>query len=339
VRLNDHISLSLDVQAWMTQTGRFSNIRASDGREWIQSTCVFHDDRHPSFAVNSDTGVFKCQACGASGNFVKLVQHVEGHDTAYDAEQSLIARFARYVPATDEALQLDFGDREEETFVDAPNVDFASTHNTPYFARRGLTLETTRRFGAVEATFTPAIALPWFDAKGRCVTIKHRSIVDKAFWYDPPVSPGCLKRLLYGFHPARQAKIIVVCEGEIDAMSVAQAGFSAVALGGAHLSTSQATLLKNSVCDEVVVFTDNDEAGRKARAAIVDALVGHKRVSVVDWSSPSEHFVDPDTKEVVAERTPTLKDANDVLRWGGEKAIQVMLEQRIPVGLSLKLDK
>jgi 5S rRNA maturation endonuclease (ribonuclease M5) len=251
--------------------------------------------------------------------------------SSFDAEQSLIARFARYVPATDEALQLDFGDREEETFVDAPNVDFASTHNTPYFARRGLTLETTRRFGAVEATFTPAIVLPWFDAKGRCVTIKHRSIADKRFWYDPPVSPGRLKRILYGFHLARQAKITVVCEGEIDAMSVAQAGFSAVALGGAHLSTSQATLLKNSVCDEVVVFTDNDEAGRKARAAIVDALVGHKRVSVVDWSLLNS--LDPRNFD------KWNKDANDLLRRGGEAMIRQALERRIPVGLSLKLDK
>lgn len=320
LRLNDSISLTLDLAGWMAQTGRFNDIRASEGREWIQATCPYHDDRHASFAVNSDSGVFKCQACGASGNFVQLVKHVEEHDTAYDAEQSLIARFARFVPATDEALDLEFDDGEEETFV---TLMPTFPRNGAYLNGRGITDETQATFGVLYDPTHKAMMFAWTDAKDSVVTFKYRSVVDKRFWYDPPVTPGRLKRILYGFHLAKTSPLIVVCEGEIDAMSVAQAGFSAVALGGANLSLSQATLLRNSTADEICVFTDNDVAGRKARAAIVDAMLGHKRVSVVDWSNPP---------------IARYKDANEILVDRGDGTIRAMIDTRIPVGLSLSMD-
>lgn len=330
--LVDNVPLTINVAAWMNEvhakSGRyFDGMRGGgDGREWVQSTCPFHDDRHASFAVNSETGVFKCQACGVGGDFVKLVKHVEAHDTLLDAEQSLLSRFARFVPDVDEELTLDFDDGEEETFVDVDAIKAWADrpkYDNVYLYKRGIWLETQRAFDVWFDLASQAAMFPWFDAHGRCVTIKYRSVVDKRFWYDPPVSAGRLKRLLYGFHLAKSADLIVVCEGEIDAMSVVQSGYSAVALGGSSISATQASLLRNSGASEIVVFTDNDKAGRKARQAIVDALVGHKRVSVVDWSLTAHN---------------PAKDANDVLRGAGESFIAKMIENRINVPLPLKFD-
>lgn len=329
MRLSEGVELRINVVEWMRSVGKFDHVRDSE-REWIQSTCVFHDDRHPSFAVNSETGVFKCQACGASGNFVALVKHVEGHDTAYDAEQSLIARFARYVPATDEALQLDFGDREEETFVSN-----APAFYSEYLAERGISASTQATFEAGRRYHDDGtVRLPWHYTTGKVVTVKVRSTTDKRFWYDPPVSPGRLKRLLYGFHLARSAKRLVVVEAEICTMTITQAGDAAVGLGTSDVSNAQLALLRNHPCEEVVIWVDNPfvdtivkvggkrmPASAKAREKLVDGLVGHKRVSVVDYSL-----------------YPTLKDPNDVLREHGEDGVRRTIEQRIPVGLSLKLD-
>lgn len=336
----DNVPLSLDVAEWMRQTGRFAKIKPATGREWIEATCPYHDETHPSFAVNLETGRFRCQACGAHGNFVQLVKHVEQHDTIFDAEQSLLARYGRFVPDTDEELTLDFGDGEEETFV---SVEAPKTYIEPYCgwlkSDRGISAETQEIFGVGYLPPHSAVAMPWYDAKGRLVTVKYRSILDKRFWYDPPVATGRLARLLYGFHLAKDAAdLIVVTEAEIDTMSVHEAGFASVALGGANFSETQANLLRNARAEEIVVFTDNDTAGRRVRSKIIDALIGYKRVSVVDWSINTEEACNIATGQKVYDRIVPLKDANEVLRWGGTVAVAGMIETRVSVSLPLHID-
>jgi DNA primase len=247
------------------------------------------------------------------------VKHVEDHDTTFDAEMSILARFGTYTPATDEPLTLEFGDVEEETFVEALPNDWVD-NSTWLSDVRGIAIETQNRFDAGYAVMRDAVGMPWMDEHGRIVTVKYRRAGDKAFWYEPRIEGGRLKSMLYGFHLAKSSKLIVVCEGEIDAMSVVQSGYAAVALGGANFSDQQASLLRNSIADEIVVFTDNDEAGRRVRKAIIDKLVGHKRVSVVDWAFAG-HW----------------KDANDVLLGHGEGYLRMMIENRVPVGLLLDI--
>lgn len=317
MRLSDGITLNIDVAEWMRRTGRFDGIRPSDGREWIEARCPFHDDRHASFAVHAENGHYRCLACGVSGTFVKLVKEIEGHDTLFDAEQHLLATHGRFVPDDDEPLELEFGDGEEETNV---LVYLAGPETTPragaYLLGRGIEPHVQGWFEAVE--IDGVVDMPWRDAGGRAITVKKRRIDQKSFWYDPPVKR--LDRHLYGFHLAKTADLIVVCEGEIDAMSVVQSKLAAVALGGSNVSNEQATLLRNAKADEIVVFTDNDKAGRKARTVLTDKLCGFKCVSCADWSL-----------------APTCKDANDVLRKHGTAHLRVMIENRVPIGLSLKL--
>ena len=37
---------------------------------WRSALCPFHDERHPSFRVNVDTGAYRCFGCGARGGDV-----------------------------------------------------------------------------------------------------------------------------------------------------------------------------------------------------------------------------------------------------------------------------
>ncbi|MEM2250423.1 MAG: AAA family ATPase [Candidatus Bathyarchaeia archaeon] len=41
---------------------------------WAIMRCPFHDDNHPSLAVNLENGRFHCKACGETGTVIKLVQ-------------------------------------------------------------------------------------------------------------------------------------------------------------------------------------------------------------------------------------------------------------------------
>ncbi len=45
---------------------------------WAILQCPFHDDQHPSLAVNLENGRFHCKACGETGTIIRLVQQLYG---------------------------------------------------------------------------------------------------------------------------------------------------------------------------------------------------------------------------------------------------------------------
>ena len=51
---------------------------------WAIGCCPFHDDRHPSFTMNVETGWYRCNSthCGATGSsIVSFVSRLYGLDT------------------------------------------------------------------------------------------------------------------------------------------------------------------------------------------------------------------------------------------------------------------
>lgn len=52
---------------------------------WAWGCCPFHEDRHPSFSMNLQTGWYRCNAshCGASGrSIVSFIRHLMELDTS-----------------------------------------------------------------------------------------------------------------------------------------------------------------------------------------------------------------------------------------------------------------
>jgi CHC2 zinc finger len=47
------------------------------GREYF-GHCPFHDDRHPSFYVNREKGVYLCRGCQAAGDVIDFVMLIDG---------------------------------------------------------------------------------------------------------------------------------------------------------------------------------------------------------------------------------------------------------------------
>lgn len=81
------------------------------------------------------------------------------------------------------------------------------------------------------------------------------------------------KRVLFNLHKARRAsKSVAVVESGFDAMRIHQAGFpSVVATLGASVSQEQIDLLERNF-SEVVVFSDNDDAGMSMRMKIEESV-------------------------------------------------------------------
>lgn len=274
----DGVRLKLDVEQYLTARGMRGVKRVGEN---AMACCPFHRENKPSFGVHVDTGVYNCLGCGARGQFGKLVKHLEKHDTVWDAERSLVMRFGEFRVEIDAPLELDFKDQAAPAWMDeSVLVDLRWRHS--YLEQRGISELWQRRF---EVGYDPkkmAVTFPWRDAAGHLVIIKYRSVVGKQFWYS-----GVAKKShhLYGFHHVKRRRDCLVCitESETDCLYLWQAGHPAIAIGGSSLSDEQVRLLSNSTIEELVIFTDNDEAGRKALQQIALALSSHMKVTGVDW--------------------------------------------------------
>lgn len=166
------------------------------------------------------------------------------------------------------------------------------------------------------------ISFPYFR-DGNRVGCKHRYTVEKGFQQDKG-SDQCL----YRYDRLKGAKTIVLCEGEMDALTAVQAGFAATSVpGGAPGQVGKKThtylyeakeIFENA--ERVIVAVDADEPGRNL---FEDTLVCLGRAKC-------HYVVYPDD----------CKDLNDVLvKHGVEKVEQVIEGARyVPVDGLYNLD-
>ena len=160
---------------------------------------------------------------------------------------------------------------------------------------RGLTEETCRRFGYWVGQFDGEevqIAV-YRDEKGQPQSQKVRTR-DKRF-----ITLGDHKAArLFGSHLWSNGRKLVVAEGEIDAMSIAQAQnlkFATVSVASG--AAGAVRCIKDNwdyVCgfDEVVLMFDQDEPGQKAALAVAEALpVGKARIAHLPYKDANECLV------------------------------------------------
>lgn len=149
--------------------------------------------------------------------------------------------------------------------------------------------------GGTYATFRNRLMFPVIDVRGNVTGFSGRIIGDGEPKYlntreTPVFSKG---RLLFGLNLARKSKrdYIILVEGNVDVVSLHQAGFdSAVASLGTSLTKEQAQLISRYK-KEVVLAYDNDGAGLKASQRAIDILEKlDVKVKVLRW----EGVKDPD---------------------------------------------
>lgn len=115
--------------------------------------------------------------------------------------------------------------------------------------------------------FRGRIMFPIRDAQGRCIAFGGRSLdpTARAKYLNSPETPLFSKRrTLYNHGPARgETGSLVVAEGYMDVIALAQAGFRAVAPLGTAVTEDHLALLWR-MADEPVLALDGDAAGRRA---------------------------------------------------------------------------
>lgn len=157
-----------------------------------------------------------------------------------------------------------------------------------------------RPAGDVYDRFRARIMFPISNDVGEVIAFSGRLLqkdATAAKYLNSPETPLFRKgNVLFGLNktkrPLIDANCAIVCEGQLDLITLFEAGITnVVAPQGTAFTETQARLLKRFV-DEVVLCFDADEAGQKAAARSLDALLQNDLIIRVVEMPTGE---DPDT--------------------------------------------
>ena len=171
-------------------------------------------------------------------------------------------------------------------------------------------------------TFRNRIMFPIRDPRGRCIAFGGRAMDpnDNAKYLNSPETELFDKsRTLYHHGPARVAagkgQPLIVAEGYMDVIALAQAGFGAsVAPLGTAVTEHQLQLLWR-ITDEPIMALDGDTAGLRAAYRVIDIALPLLE------AGKSLRFV----------LMPEGQDPDDLLRAKGASAVQKLLDEAMPM--------
>ncbi|MDI6743255.1 MAG: toprim domain-containing protein [Smithella sp.] len=240
-------------------------------------------DKH-SFFMNLETGRFKCfrsKNCGQEGGFSTLLKH-------FNIER----------------------EQKPEYIRPQAKISKPTSKVEQYLALRKISKTTIDRYKISEKDGN--IAFPYHDEKNELWLIKYRPArkVEKGERKAWREQGG--KDILLGMHLCDTSKPLIITEGEIDALSVAEAGIpnaTSVPSGASQFAWIDNCWEWLEQFDKIILFGDNDEPGRK----MIDTLckkLGEERCYIA---------------------TSECKDANELLYRHGTDAVRVAIEKAKPV--------
>ena len=257
----------------------YKTIKSGDN---IQTCCPFHKDgqeRKPSFGIlTKDNGGYKagqchCFTCGWSGTLSEMISNCFGYDDwGRYGDRWLIKNFLSAEVDERKDIQLDFSRNSvninNSKYVSAEELD-SYRYFHPYMYKRKLTDEIIELFDIGYDRNSDCITFPNRDVYGNCLFVARRSVNTKFFQY-----PLGVEKPLYGLYELFKfqynkggIKEVVVCESMIDALTVWVYGKYAVAMNGLG-NELQFKQLRELKCRKLILATDNDDAGQRARIRI-----------------------------------------------------------------------
>ena len=171
-------------------------------------------------------------------------------------------------------------------------------------------------------TFRNRIIFPIRDPQKRCIGFGGRAMDpnDPAKYLNSPETELFDKgRSLYNHGPAREAsgkgQSLIVAEGYMDVIALAEAGFGAsVAPLGTAVTQTQLQLMWR-ICDEPIIALDGDTAGIRAAQRVMDLAL-----PLLEAGKSLRFAV-----------MPNGQDPDDVLRAGGPGTLQALLDTARPM--------
>lgn len=268
--------------------------------------CPFHNEKTPSFTVSPSKGMYKCFGCGKSGDAIEFL--MEHEDISYpEAVKHLAERYN--IPLESETKQ--------EYKAPAKRLEKLKPETIRYFETRGISNNTLLRFGITES-------IEWMPGAEKDIPvicfnyIRNEELVNIKFrgkGKDFKMNSGS-ELIFYNLDAIKGEEAAVIVEGEIDCLSLHEAGiYNVISVpNGAAGGKSQLKYLDNCWKDlehlqAVTLFTDKDGPGQQLAAELARRIGKDKCFTVTI----------PDD----------CKDANDILvKYGRDKLKEVVSQSR-----------
>lgn len=270
----------------------------------IQVCCPYHNngmERRPSAGIRKSDGKFHCFACNEVHDLPEVISYCLGHTDDIFGKYGmkwLLKNFVNIRVEERNGVKLDMernignvraysinnSNRNSNSNVDNSNTSnqgFVSEQELskyryihPYMYKRKLTDEIIELFDIGWDSKLDAITFPVRDMNGNCLFVARRSVKKKWFNY-----PKDVEKPLYGIYEYNKvtnaladncttSRIVsndmIICESMLDALTAWVYGKYAVALNGVE-SELQIKQLKQLPCRKLILATDNDDAGQRAR--------------------------------------------------------------------------
>ncbi|MEM1913990.1 MAG: CHC2 zinc finger domain-containing protein, partial [Thermofilaceae archaeon] len=216
---------------------------------WAIMRCPFHDDNHPSLAVNLENGRFHCKACGETGTVIKLVEGIHGIERAEAVNILKRLGVLKQAKPQQEAVYYYYHHTE--------NAELA-------YRKKKLR-----------------------HADGSKSFVYEHYDYDKEVWVAG--KPKDCPPLLYNYHDAiikarKENLPVFFVEGEKDVETLKALGFLATTSGGANDWSTE--LAGEFAGLDVVLIPDNDTAGKNWLIKVGSDLLNFART--VKWIDLSE---------------------------------------------------
>ena len=272
----------------------FSVYRSRKRIELKIKICPFCGNSSGNFEINAENGLFRCWACDRTGSFASLQMHMgDDQDGIVRIQTSRTEKAKTYktipierlLPAEDNLWKGQYG-----------ILEYLQT-------QRALTEETLKYFH-IGAALAPgggqAVVIP--HIRNNVVALLMYRMIDPNSTHKYLREEGMQSVFFNEEALFMSGKEIIVCEGQIDAMSVWQAGLKNVI----SISTGASTEWPNEWIDllsgfqKIIMVYDGDSAGKHGARNIRHRL-GDDRVWIAEM--------------------PEERDANDILAKDGDEAL------------------
>ena len=328
------------------------------GREHT-GLCPFHPEKTPSFSLNAEKEVWHCYGCGAGGDLFKFVQQYENVD--FEPALRMLAQRAGVELRESPDARRQRSEREaiyeanaiaQAYFASALRKDVSALE---YVKRRGLTPETTEKFGIGYAPdswdgfvtaarkagvdlalaeraglvrarpqadgfydfFRNRLMLPVYNLTGEVIAFGGRALGDETPKYlNTPGTPAYTKgRHVYALNLARRAA------AADNALIIVEGYLDAIALHQAGFANAVATL--------GTAFTPEQARELRRVAPNVYLCFDGDKAGQAATSRSIDMLVDEGlTVEVVA--LPPNKDPDSIVRDEGPERFKALLAASVP---------
>ncbi len=283
--------------------------------------CPFHDDKTPSLKIYHETNTYNCFGCDANGDVIQFIQDKE-NCTKHEALKKATELAKQFAPAPSKNLITPkkpsagiacFGEDLEGAFLKMKQSLHRSKKAVAYLQDRCLSdVMLDQGFNNnMFSALRQCIVYPLKNAENKIVSFYGRSIGKGKHYYLPN------RKGLYPNYPPAETKVLVLTESIIDAATIQKyTDYQVLALYGTNGLTDEHIEAIESLTSlqEIILFFDGDEAGRKAVVTVSDRVRDFKNdVSFTSVTTPDDEDVNSLVQNNKAEILDYLIEKREVL--------------------------